>query len=85
MFCKSLFGHCIACPSIYSFWLSLWYLSFVYNNKNTSMYYWLLFTSDQSFYHWGDTSAGGLLVPEGIIHPVVRVSITGVIPLLVDY
>jgi hypothetical protein len=49
------------------------------------MYYWLLFTSDQSFYHWGDTSAGGLLVPEGIIHPVVRVSITGVIPLLVDY
>jgi hypothetical protein len=32
-----------------------------------------------------DTSAGGLLVPEGIIYPVVSVSITGWIPLLVDY
>jgi hypothetical protein len=32
-----------------------------------------------------DTSAGGLLVPGGIIHPVVSVSITGSIPLLVDY
>ena len=41
--------------------------------------------SSQSFYHWVDTSVGGLLVPEGIIHPVVRVSITGSIPLLVDY
>jgi hypothetical protein len=36
-------------------------------------------------YHWVDTAAGGLLVPEGIIHPVVSVSITGWIPLLVDY
>jgi hypothetical protein len=35
--------------------------------------------------NWVDTSAGGLLVPEGIIHPVVSVSITGSIPLLVDY
>jgi hypothetical protein len=36
-----------------------------------------------SGYHWVDTSAGGLLVPEGIIHPVVNVSITGSIPLLI--
>jgi len=26
------------------------------------------------YYHWVDTSAGGLLVPEGIIHPIVGVS-----------
>ena len=39
----------------------------------------------QCFYHWVDTSTGGLLVLEGIIHPVVSVSITGSIPLLVDY
>jgi len=26
------------------------------------------------YYHWVDTSAGGLLVPEGIILPVVSVS-----------
>ena len=26
-------------------------------------------------YHWVDTSAGGLLVPEGIINPVVNVSV----------
>ena len=26
-------------------------------------------------YHWVDTSAGGLLVPEGIISPVVNVSV----------
>jgi len=26
------------------------------------------------YYHWVDTSAGGLLVPEGIIRPVVSVS-----------
>ena len=37
------------------------------------------------FYHWVDTSASGLLFLEGIIHPVVSVSITGSIPLLVDY
>ena len=58
--------------------------------------------SSQCFYHWVDTSAGGLLVPDGItllvanasaltwfiiyiILPVVNVSITGSIPLLVDY
>jgi hypothetical protein len=40
--------------------------------------------SIQCFYHWIDTSAGGLLVPEGIIHPVVSVTITGSLPLLVD-
>ena len=39
----------------------------------------------QCFYHWVDTSTGGLLVPEGIIHPVVSVSVTGSIPLLVEY
>ena len=41
--------------------------------------------SSQCFYHWVDTYTGGLLVLEGIIHPVVSVSITGSIPLLVDY
>jgi hypothetical protein len=39
-------------------------------------------SSSQCFYHWVDTSAGGLLVSEGINHPVVNVSITGLIPLL---
>jgi hypothetical protein len=37
------------------------------------------------FYHWVNSTLGGLLVPEGIILPVVNVSITGSIPLLVDY
>jgi hypothetical protein len=44
------------------------------------------------YYHWVDTSAGGLLVPEDITRPVVNASalacfitITGSIPLLVDY
>jgi hypothetical protein len=32
-----------------------------------------------------DTSAGGLLVPESVIFPVVSVSITELIPLLEDY
>ena len=41
--------------------------------------------SGQCFYHWVDTSTGGLLVLEGIIHQVVSVSITVSIPLLVDY
>ena len=41
--------------------------------------------SSQCFYHWVDTSTGGLLVLEGIIHPVVSVSISMSIPLLVDY
>ena len=41
--------------------------------------------SSQCFYHWVITSVGGLLVPEGIMRPVVSVSITGSIPLLVDY
>ena len=41
--------------------------------------------SSQCFYHWVDTSTGGLLVLKGIIHPVISVSITGSIPLLVDY
>jgi len=25
-FCPFSFGHCVACPSIYGFWLPLWYL-----------------------------------------------------------
>ena len=41
--------------------------------------------SSQCFYHWVDTSAGGILVPECIICPIVSVSITGSIPLLVEY
>ena len=41
--------------------------------------------SSQCFYHWVNTSTGGLLVLEGIIHPVVSVSISRSIPLLVDY
>ena len=41
--------------------------------------------SSQCFYHWVDTSTGGLFVLECIIHPVVSVSITGSIPLLVGY
>ena len=54
--------------------------------------YWLTIStrvyhtpSSQCFYHWVDTSTDGLLVVEGIIHQVVSVSITGSIPLLVDY
>jgi hypothetical protein len=35
--------------------------------------------------HWGNTSAGGLLGSEGNILPVVSVTISGVIPLLVDH
>ena len=27
------------------------------------------------YYHWVDTTAGGLLVPEGIIRPVVSTSV----------
>ena len=42
-------------------------------------------SSWQCYYHWIDTSAGGLLVTESIIRPVVSVSITGSTPLLVDY
>ena len=39
--------------------------------------------SSQCFYHWVDTTVSVLLVHEGIISPVVSVSITGSIPLLV--
>ena len=42
-------------------------------------------SSSQCFYHWIDTSAGGLLVTESIIRPVVSVTITGSTPLLLDY
>ena len=44
------------------------------------------------YYHWVDTSASRLLVPEDIIRPEVSVltltwfiTITGLIPLLVDH
>ena len=37
------------------------------------------------YYQCVDTSAGGLLVPGCIISPLVSVSITGSIPLLMDY
>ena len=39
----------------------------------------------QCYYHWIDTSAGGLLVTESIIRPVVSVTITESTPLLLDY
>ena len=26
------------------------------------------------YYHWVDISAGGLVIPDGVIHPVVNVS-----------
>jgi len=55
------------------------------------LYWWTISTrgyhppSSQCCYHWVNTSAGGLLVPEGIIRQVVTVTTTGSIPLLVDY
>ena len=41
--------------------------------------------SSQCYYHYVDISAGGLLVPEGIVCPVVSVTITRSISLLMDY
>ena len=41
-------------------------------------------TSSQYYYHQVDTSARGRLVPEDTIHPVVSITITRWIPLLVD-
>jgi len=48
MFCRSLsicpfsFGHCIVCPSIYGFWLPLWYLqSFLKTSVHGRKYYFL--------------------------------------------
>jgi hypothetical protein len=41
--------------------------------------------SSQCYYHLVDTSTGGLLLYDGIIRPVVSVTITWSIPLLVDY
>jgi len=35
------------------------------------------------YFHWVDTSPGGLLVPEGIIHPVVSVSIHDLLDILI--
>ena len=42
-------------------------------------------SSCQCYYHWIDTSAGGLLVTESIIRPVFSVTTTGSTPLLVNY
>jgi hypothetical protein len=30
-FCNFSFGHCVVCPSIYGFWLPLWYLQTLFN------------------------------------------------------
>ena len=30
-FCNFSFGHCVVCPSIYGFWLPLWYLQALFN------------------------------------------------------
>ena len=43
MFCGSFFvlfsfGHCIVCPSIYGFWLPLWYLQTLFKIKQYSFY-----------------------------------------------
>ena len=35
------------------------------------------------YYHWVDTSAGGLLVPKGIIRPVV--SVVSALPWFIRY
>ena len=42
-------------------------------------------SSSHYYYHQVDTSAGGRLVPEDTIHPIVSITITRWIPLLVDY
>ena len=42
-------------------------------------------SSSQYYYHKVDTSADGRLVPEDTIHPVVSITVTRWIPLLVDY
>ena len=34
-FCPFSFGHCVVCPSIYGFWLPLWYLRPVANHWQT--------------------------------------------------
>ena len=63
----------------------------VFRSLGGYLYWWTISPrgyhtpSSQCFYHWVDTSTGGILVLEGIIHPVVSVSITGSIPLLVVY
>ena len=41
-------------------------------------------SSSHYYYQQVDTSAGGRLIPEDTIHPVVSITITGWIPLLVD-
>ena len=74
-----------------------WFSSVSYTQQSVFLslgryLYWLTISprvyhtpSSQCFYHCADTSTNGLLVLECIIHPVVSVSITGSIPLLVDY
>jgi hypothetical protein len=38
-FCSSFFGHCVGCPSIYGFWLPLW---FCYLQTLLRMFRWLV-------------------------------------------
>ena len=68
--------------TIYIYFIFIFFLSFFFYYNTISPHGYL--SSSQCFYHWVDTSAGGLLVLMGI-YPVVSASITGSIPLLVDY
>ena len=67
--------------NLYLFYFYYFFYYFFYYNTISPHGY---LSSSQYFYHWVDTSAGGLLVLMGI-YPVVSTSITGSIPLLVDY
>jgi hypothetical protein len=55
---------------------------FIQNNKNKKIPSYQNSSKIQSENH---RPVGGLLAPDGITRPVVRASITGSIPLLVDY
>jgi hypothetical protein len=61
--------------------LSAYLMKVILKTRRTYYIWYLRFY----YYHWGDTSAGGLLVPDDIIRPVVSASIIGEILLLVDY
>jgi hypothetical protein len=53
------------------------------SDSNTD--YWWMVSFGTNIPPGDDTSAGGLLVPEDTIHPVVSITITRWIPLLVEY
>ena len=36
-FCPFSFGHCVVCPSIYGFWLPLWYLQIILKVERYSL------------------------------------------------